>query len=243
MDSRFKVEVLDLTLNPQQIIWKALHQDYSENFVAEEQAPSEHKAGEIAIKSLLSGGRGHFGCLEHPQISFGVGYFPHSVMQQARTHRVGISFDVQSMRYTGQRIANLDFNNPNIEKDLEDIFYLRPVGEYMNRQGKKYHYTQQARYRDLEFLEYAANLYAKKVQEGMPEEQARGQLPFDFRQHFVVSFNMRSLMHFLDLRGKKDAQLEIQWLCELLLPKFKIWAPEIAEWYIENRLGKAKLAP
>jgi thymidylate synthase (FAD) len=242
-DKRFRVEVADLTCSPQVAVWKAMHQDYSENYVADEPTPDEEKAGKIAVKKLLSGERGHYGPLEHAQIIFQVGHFPHSVMQQARTHRIGVSFDVQSMRYTGQRICDLDFNGSNIEDRLEDIFYLRPVGEYMNRQGRKYHYTQAARYRDLEFLEYAASLYAKKVQEGMPEEQARGQLPFDFRQHFVVSFTLRSLMHFLDLRAKKDAQLEIRWLCDLMIPKFKIWVPEIAEWYIQNRLGKARLAP
>jgi len=34
-----------------------------------------------------------------------VGLVPHSVMQQARTHRVGVSFDVQSMRYTGDGLS------------------------------------------------------------------------------------------------------------------------------------------
>ena len=49
--------------------------------------PDEQRAGEI-IKRLLAGERGHFGPLEHAQIVLNVGWFPHSVMQQARTHRV-----------------------------------------------------------------------------------------------------------------------------------------------------------
>jgi thymidylate synthase (FAD) len=77
----------------------------------------------------------------------------------------------------------------------------------------------------------------------MSEEHARGKLPFDYRQHFVVSFNLRSFLHFCDMRNKKNAQIEIQKLCELMWPHFKDWVPAIAEWYETNRLGKARLAP
>jgi thymidylate synthase (FAD) len=50
-------------------------------------------------------------------------------------------------------------------------------------------------------------------------------------------------MHFLDLRSKKDAQLEIRQLCDGIWPHFENWVPEIAEWYRENRWGKARLSP
>jgi thymidylate synthase (FAD) len=79
--------------------------------------------------------------MEHAQIVLNVGWFPHSVMQQARTHRVGVSFDVQSMRYTGDRICRAALG----ELDLEEVFYLRPVGEYSDRKGKKYLYSEAER--------------------------------------------------------------------------------------------------
>jgi thymidylate synthase (FAD) len=59
----------------------------------------------------------------------------------------------------------------------------------------------------------------------------------------VVSFNLRSLLHFMDLRAKRDAQLEIQQLCDLMWPHLESWAPEIASWYGTSRLHKARLAP
>jgi thymidylate synthase (FAD) len=77
----------------------------------------------------------------------------------------------------------------------------------------------------------------------MSEEHARGLIPFDFRQHFVMSCNLRSLLHFLDLRFKKDAQLEIQKLSEMMWAHTQDWVPEISAWYEKNRLGKARLAP
>ena len=238
---KFRVEVLSAMANPQQVIWAAMHQDYSEGFVVDgrDRFPKETKAGELIVKHLLKGDRGHFGPLEHPQIVFNVGYFPHSTMQQLRTHRVGISFDVQSMRYSGARVAEVAEG----QRDIEEVFYLRPVGQYGNRQGKRYFYSEEQRQADLEWCMAACRRYRDRMNEGLSEEHARGLIPFDFRQHFVLSCNARSLMHLLDLRAKADAQLEIQKLCELLMTHFQEWMPEVATWYEQTRLAKARLSP
>ena len=238
-DPYFRVDMLSRTPDPQALVWQAMHQDYSETFVRAADPPSGPEAGQRIIRHLLAGGRGHYGPLEHPSISFNVGWFPHSVMQQARTHRVGVSFDVQSMRYTGYRVCAVASG----EVDVEEVFFLRPVGEYSDRQGKKYTYTARQRLKDLEVCYGAAVRYSNMIKDGFAEEHARSILPFDYRQHFVVTFNMRSLMHFLDLRAKADAQAEIHALCDMLVPHFKLWAPEVCDWYTKNRLGRAKLAP
>jgi thymidylate synthase (FAD) len=472
---KFRVEVLSKTPNPQQVIYAAMHQDYTGAFVYDERDrfPSEEQCGDIIVKRLLAGDRGHYGCTEHPQIVFNCGYFPHSVMQQARTHRTGVSFDVQclaanteitfvdykhqassklkktigelyelwtngesairqrlikgrngeppgeyrrdsktrirkmrlrvfneetglfevghikdvmcsgmqpvyrvtledgktidctakhrlftsegwqtmgdavgllvnldrsvskitkschvmcngvavaddqechehihhnnleaefaqsfqpiiepanwnekpkppgrklkahpvkvkSVEYLGEQMTydlEVDGSRHNfvangmvvhnsyrytsqqvidvIEagKDIEEVFYLRPIGNYSDRQGKKYYYSPEQRQKDLEWCLEAAKRYKEDIDGGMSEEHARGKVPFDYRQHFVVSFNMRSLLHFLDLRYKKDAQLEIQKLCELMFPHLEEWTPAIAAWYKSTRLGKARLSP
>ena len=115
---------------------------------------------------------------------------------------------------------------------------LRPVGLRLDRQGRtrlhrrtrvRIHHCRAARaYRD-------AGWFA--------EEHARGILPFDYRQHFVVSFSLRAFLHFMDLRAKLDAQLEIRQLCDLMWPHMVAWAPEFAGWYEKNRLHRARLAP
>ena len=239
IDPLFQVGVITATPNVQQAVWAGMHQDYAENFILDEPFPSETAAGEIAVKRLLAGDRGHYGPLEHGQIVFAVGYFPHSVMQQARTHRVSVSFDVQSLRYTGVRVCAAARG----ELDIEQVFYLRPVGEYRDREGKRYSYTERQRLDDLAECILAARAYADRLEAGFAEEHARGMIPFDVRQHFVVSFSLRALLHFLDLRAKADAQQEIRQLCELMLPHLRSWAPEIAAWYETHRLGKARLAP
>lgn len=240
-DPFFRVDLIAATPNPQQCVYAGMHQDYSEGFVANERAswPDETRAGEICVKRLLAGERGHYGPLEHPAITLNVGWFPHSVMQQARTHRVSVSFDVQSGRYTGQRVCQAASG----ERDLEEVFYLRPLGTYADRKGKKYEYTHSQRNTDLGLCLSAAQSYAQLIDQGYAEEHARGILPFDIRQHFVVSFNLRSVLHFMDLRSKSDAQPEIQTLCDLMWPHVEAWAPEIAGWYGKNRLHKARLAP
>lgn len=242
MDPHFQVAVLSQTPDPQRTIYAAMHQDYAEGFVWDERDrfPDETKAGELVIRNLLAGNRGHYGPLEHPQIVLNCGWFPHSVMQQARTHRVSVSFDVQSGRYTGKRILDV----VDGVRDLEEVFYLRPLGFYTDRQGKKYEYTEAMRQADRDWCETLAQHYATKIRDqGYAEEHARDLIPYAIRQHFVVSFNCRSLMHFLDLRAKQDAQLEIVQLCELIWPHFQAWVPAIAEWYEKNRWGKARLSP
>lgn len=251
MDSLFRVEVISQMQNPQSVIYMAMHQDYSEDFVFDEWnihngLPDESECGELVVKHLLAGNRGHFGPLEHPQIVLNCGWFPHSVMQQVRTHRVGISFDVQSGRYTGKRILGVIDPKASIHDygaRAEEVFYLRPVGFYTDRQGKRYEYTEPQRLDDLTLCVDACIHYRNKIQQGFSEEHARSMIPFDVRQHFVVSCNVRSLMHLLDLRAKSDAQLECQQLCELIWPHFEKWVPSIAAWYKQNRWGKARLSP
>ena len=144
-----------------------------------------------------------------------------------------------SMRYTGERICRA----ADGALDLEEVFYLRPVGDYADRQGKKYAYTAEQRAIDLELCRAAAERYRDLLAAGFAEEHARGILPFDYRQHFVVSFSLRAFLHFLDLRAKLDAQEEIRALCDLMWPHLEAWAPEIAAWYAKSRLHKARLAP
>ncbi|MFZ9995793.1 FAD-dependent thymidylate synthase [Vulcanococcus sp.] len=234
-----KVHTLSRTERPQQVTWLAMHQDYCETSVWHTDPPAEDLAGLACVKHLLKGGRGHYGPLEHPSITLAVGGFPHCVMQQARTHRVGLSFDVQSLRYTGKRIVSVAHGN----LDLEEVIYLRPVADYVDRQGKRYSYTAELRKQDLQECRRLAEGYAWKIAQGFSEEHSRSMLPFDFRQDFVVSFNLRSALHFMDLRSKADAQDEIRAMCDLLWRELEWWAPEICAWYGEARLGKAQLAP
>lgn len=274
MDKHFKVHVVTKTeMGPNMITWLSAHRDYSEELSIIDNpasyAPStEEEAGERLEGMLLN--KGHFGTLEHWQITFECVGFPHNVPMQARTHRVGVSFDVTSQRYTGKRVvklveffetlslgaqnfvysgedAGLEYKDKEMGLQfldrLEEVFYARPVGTYTNRQGKNFTVSEYDRVCNLlDDFETAQN-YVKYIRKGWAEEVARDRLAQSVRQSFFVTLNLRSLMHFLDMRSKADAQLEIQWLSDLLFEKFTEEAPIIADWYRRKRLHKNKLAP
>lgn len=240
MDGKFTIKTITATPNPQQTCWIAMHQDHSDNFAGNFKLPSEEKAGELVIKHCLAGDRGHFGVLEHPQITLACGYFPHSVMQQLRTHRIGITFDVQSFRYTGNQIIEVAEN----KRDIEEVFYLRPLGKYSDyRHNNHYEYSLSLRDDDKGDCRKQAQNYALRIRRGQSFEHARGLLCFDYRQHFVMSCNARSLMHLLDLRWKKDCQIEMQWFAQILFQRFAEWMPQISHWYFNHRANKARLSP
>lgn len=239
-------------LTLQQKAWAGMHQCYSHRYVWEEiqegALPSDEKAGEMLVKHLLSGGRGHYGPLEELGVTVAFGYMPHSVMQQLRTHRIAVTFDCQSMRYTSQGLLDaanhVGTDSYGYLEALERVFYLRQPGPYRDRQGANYIYTELEREADMELCWTNLQRYAQRIEGGCSEEHARGILPFDYRQHFVVSFNnIRSLWHMLDLRMKLDAQGEAQQAMELLWQATKGIAPQLQDWYQSSRAGKARLAP
>ena len=121
---------------------------------------------------------------------------------------------------------------------------MRPEGLYLDRKGHKYEWTREDYERQLKFCLAASERYAEGYeQRGMAEEHLRDYLPQNIRQNFVVSFSLRAALHFLDLRAKLDAQVEIQALCEGMVPVMKAWVPEIFSYYEEKRLHKARLSP
>ena len=239
LDPLQKVEMIRCTPNPQQLVYMGGKNDYSELPIEDTDIPWEKEAGEWVIKQLLANERGHWGPLEHPAITFSCSGFVHNVIVQARTHRVGVSFDVQSQRYTCKRVLKVASGELTPQK----VFYVRPPGFYTNRKGKKYEWTPDDYETQLGLCRAASQRFAVQFENGVSEEHARDYLPQNIRQNFVVSFSLRALLHFLDLRAKLDAQLEIQALCEAMVAPTKVWAPQIFEYYEEKRLHRARLAP
>lgn len=239
MDSQFRVDVVSQVPKPNRTIYTALHTDYCERNAFDEvtkQNHNERKYGEIIVRRLLP--FGHWGPLEHVQICFHISNFPHDVMVQHRTHRLA-SFDVCSQRYTGQRVIDV----ADGVKDVEDVFYFPQPGQYIDREGKRFNYTDAMRRDDIDSTIASVHRYKNRTEKGMPYEMARRQLPQNIRQNYVFSSNLRSILHLFDMRSKADAQQEIQQLCTLMEPHIAAWVPEIWGWYKEKRYGKNKLAP
>lgn len=135
-------------------------------------------------------------------------------------------------------------NAEDIKGLIEKAFYWRPVGSYTDRSGITYDVTEPQIQEDIVFISQAIKQYFGRISSrGYSEEHARGIIPFDVRQHWVMSGNSRAIMHLLDIRGKFDVQLETRIMCEMMFREFKGWMPEIAAWYEETRWRKGVLSP
>jgi thymidylate synthase (FAD) len=233
----FRCEVVSATEMPQRLIYLALHNDYSEDFNPDTELP-EDRCGQIAVERLLRGQRGHWGPCEHPTLSLLL-KTDHNTAVQLRTHRVGLSLDMQSMRYSGRRVERV----ANGELPVEDVFYIRPPGVYRDRQGDTYEWSEQQVERLRQLHLNAAQDYADLRSEGVSEEHARYVLPTSYFQNTLITGNARSWLHLFDVRLKADAQTEIRWAMELAESCFRDWVPEIHEAWAAQRRGKAILAP
>jgi thymidylate synthase (FAD) len=233
----FRCELIAATEQPQRAIYLALHNDYSEGFNATTNL-SEDRCGEIAVKRLLEGGKGHFEALEHPQLQLLL-QVDHNTAMQLRTHRVGLSFDCQSMRYTGERMIKCAAG----EIPLTEVYYIRPPGRYHDRQGDPYNWGEKECALTAEMAMQSVKNYARLRELGASEEHARGVLGTGYYQNCMISGNLRAWLHLLDVRYKADAQLEIRLAMELVAEQLKRWVPEVWAWYATNRLSKARLAP
>jgi thymidylate synthase (FAD) len=147
LDRYMQVVMIRQTQLPQTLVWQAGKNDYSEDPIHTKFPPGEKDCGKWVIEQLLANERGHWGPLEHPAITLDCVGFVHNVMVQARTHRVGVSFDVQSQRYTGRRVLKVATG----DLKPEEVFYVRPEGLYLDRKGHKYEWTKEDYERQLKF--------------------------------------------------------------------------------------------
>jgi thymidylate synthase ThyX len=73
------IAVIKKEPKPNWVTYQAMHNDYSENGLVDEdpkfiQGESEEFYGKIIVKRLLNNNRGHYGCLEHVHILLEVDY-------------------------------------------------------------------------------------------------------------------------------------------------------------------------
>ena len=265
MNNDLRIHKLSATPNPQIVSYAAMIQDYSEGNVYDQMWANyseyhgfedpknpgsyigEKEAGERVIRNAFK--FGHFGVIEHPHIVVNVIGYPHATMQQLRTHR-HLSFDVQSGRYTGERIIKLAEIAERVNlslteiKQVEDVFYIRSPGIYKDRHGHSIEWTKSDRHHARIDLLSQAKKYANSVNNGMPYEMARDlYVPYSVRQNFVASGNLRTWLHVLEMRGTRDAEIECQIFSDMMLQILTEYAPEIVSYWAEKRYGKNKLAP
>lgn len=233
-----RVEVIKATESPEELVWRAARQCYVPGFILDRDLPDNYNK---LITDLLN--RGHYGPFEHPQISFNIGGISRACLAQLTRHRIGVTFDVQSHRYTTVT-EGVENNN------LDDCFVYPPYLEsgatsHARGYGKIELTDDEQAYVEGIFTDAYAKALDNyfRLLEVVPAEDARLVLPEGVKVNLVMSCNARSLMHILDLRLPPNAQWEIRMLCGWLLDLAEEWMPTTFRWYREKRAGKHKLAP
>lgn len=87
-----------------------------------------------------------------------------------------------------------------------------------------------------DFYNQAYLLYSSFIERGLPKELARTVLPLGTYTEFIWQMDLHNLMHFLELRLAKDAQLEIREYAEEVLKQIELICP-ITIKYFKERLN------
>ncbi|UBF22191.1 thymidylate synthase [Halorubrum virus HRTV-2] len=233
------------TANPDDVAIMAARGDYmSESLVGKSVSDALHGAAEPKMKvwneedqkrdfinKLLR--RGHFGPFEHVTAYFAVEGISRVLLAQATRHRVGISFDVQSMRY-----VEFDEASAVVPEAVRLIGLEHVIEDQMIDSLDRYDYLYdelKAHYLNEGFKESMAG---KKAQ-----QDARYVLPLGTKVNMTFSANARTLMHFFDLRNNTKAQPETQEFAEQVLDLCHEWSPLTFEGYEAHLNNNSLRAP
>lgn len=161
--------------------------------------PDEEKRS-LFIRKLIK--RGHTSVLEHASVTFDVTGVSRALLAQITRHRVGVSFSVRSQRYVKE----------------DNFCHLIPDSILYDKKALKTY---------LDLVVQIKECYGVFLKMGIKPEDARAILPNACQTEFIVTFNMRSLRHFLGLRLDPHAQKEIRELSGKFLDLVRPHCPNI----------------
>ena len=149
--------------------------------------------------------KGHTSTLEHSLYTFYIRGVSRAILQEIARHRIGIGISVESTRYTLKKILNgekiEEFLIQTEDKDLNNLIFDH--------------------FKKLIQLIKSKNLVNDIAKYGICE---------NYPVTLQMSFNARSLRHFLNLRLSKNAHFEIR----KLAGKFKDLIPEDHKIFFED---------
>ena len=152
---------------------------------------------------------------------------PIFVFREWVRHRVGISYNEQSLRYT----------------EIEPEFYIPEVQNIRKRVGKAGAYTYEpmeekdATWFRVLLSNQSVNAgvdYKRALKIGVAPEQARMLLPVNTYSEIRWTVNPRSLMHFLSLRNNEQAQWEIREYARVMEDIWKTLMPITEKCFSSN---------
>jgi len=192
-----RVSLINYTPNPEMLVAAAARLCYSPVGAEKILDDFTSEDAKLFLQKLVK--MGHFSPLEHVSFTFAIEGVSRVLSHQLVRHRIGASYSQKSQRYVKEKQFEYVVP-PSIQKtpEVEKIFREKMAD------------IQQA-YNQL--LQY------------VPGEDARYILPNATETKLVVTFNVRSLYHFFQLRCCMRAQWEIRSLAELMLSEVRKVAP------------------
>lgn len=190
-------KLINFTPNPEKTVATAAHLCYSSCGVEELEEKMTNEKIEKLIQKLID--KGHESPLEHVSFTFAIEGVSRTLTHQLVRHRIA-SYSQKSQRYV---------NEHNFE-------YIIPPSIAKNSQAKE---------KFTSLMDTIRKLYNDLTDMNIPKEDARYILPNATETKIIVTFNARSLLHFLQLRCCTKAQWEIRQMAYLMLTEVKKVAP------------------
>lgn len=204
-----KVELINITNNPIETIYKAYRICYSKGGFNEIKIPSEEKMIEF-IKPLMA--ENHTSPLEHVSFTFNIEGISRACLAQITRHRTG-KFNCQSQRYVDG--SNFDFVMPNLDYiDKSDTKEL--ITSHYNK-----------------WFEESKKMYMTLVNNGVKKEDARAILPQATTCNMLVTFDLNNFRKMCNQRLCNHAQKEIREMAKLMMSLVKEYIP-FADYKVMN---------
>ena len=196
-----KVTLITHTPEPEKIIASAAKLCYSSSDIETLMDGLTSEKVEAFIKKLTD--LGHESPLEHCTFTFGVEGVSRALLAQLTRHRIA-SYSVKSQRYVTE--GRFDYVVPPSIANNE-FLHVRYVA----------------------LMKSIQEMYNRAVSEGIPKEDARFVLPNACSTQLIMTFNIRSLLNFFELRCCNRSQWEIREMADEMLKICKDIAPVIFE--------------
>ena len=200
MEVKPKAELINYSPEPEKNVAIAARLCYSPKGVSELLAEMDARAINKLVRKVIE--LGHTSPLEHTYFYFHIQCSRVTSHQLVR-QRIGVSYSQRSQRYVAE--DNFDYIVPPEVKKNEQTYRI-----YNNKMKQL-----QKSYRDL-------------LENDLAPEDARFVLPA-IKTNLMVSYNARSLLHFLKIRCCLRAQWEIREIANQMLAAVRKVAPVIFE--------------
>jgi len=184
---------------------------------ADKHTPEQNKR---LLKYLIT--HEHYSPLEMCWLKFRVSV-PIAIARQWMRHRL-FSYNEISRRYTS---GGISFFIP------DQFYYNDPTNKQASASELHPWLNVFAKTRTQEAYDHAYTAYKDLLDLGVSREQARFVLPMGMMTKFIAAGNLRSWLHFIELRDSPHAQVEIRDVAGRIRERIAYLYPNVVKYYFK----------